>query len=288
MQINELILAPGETCQAWADDGFFFSAGAFETIAVSGRVPIALSEHLTRMERTLGFFGINAKQHDLETLVLQACATLDSAIEWALKLTVTERNRIVSLRQNPYTELNRKQGFVCDFSMVHRNESSPLSRMKTLAYAENIIEKRRAQERGVDEPLFLNARGEVAEGAVSNVFAVEGEVVTPPVSCGLLPGIMRQFAIKTARAAERPLLPADLTKADEVFLTNSLMGAMPVIRLDEARLKPGPVARMVNRAYAEETKRQKRVAEQKPQGYGQSPAGTSEGQASGNEEGSLR
>lgn len=265
MKAHEQIIAPGaEEGWAYADDGFFFGIGAFETIAVSGQTPLFLDEHLTRMEETLKFFGIEAAHADLRALALRTCAELDPTGEWALKLAVANRNRIASTRRNPYASPNAKRAFSCDFSTVRRNESSPLTRMKTLAYAENIIEKHCARERGIDEPLFLNTHGEVAEGAVSNIFAViAGEVVTPPVSCGLLPGIMRRLAIDLTEAIERPFTPSELATASEVFLTNSLMGAMPVTRLGETRFEPGPVSHMVNQAYAEKKHPRKKAVEER-------------------------
>lgn len=246
----EQIIAPGSHANVEADDGFFFGVGTFETIAVSGRVPIFFDKHLARMGEALRFLGIKADAADLRALVLRACAELDPASEMALKLTITERNRIVSFRQNPYVAPGAKCAFRCDFSDVRRCETSHFTYMKTLAYAENIVEKRYAQERGIDEPLFLNADGLIAEGAVSNIFAVfGGETVTPPVTCGLLPGIMRQFVIEKMGAQEHPLTPVELLRADEIFVTNSLMGAMPVCSIGAAAFEPGPVSRRVRDAY---------------------------------------
>lgn len=249
--MGECVIGPGARARVDADDGFFFGMGAFETIAVSGGAPVLLDDHLTRLGETLRYLGIEARRADLEMMVLRACAGLGASDDSALKLTVTERNRVVSLRRNPYAAPGAKRVFRCDFADVRRNESSPLARMKTLAYAENIMEKRRARDRAVDEPLFLNTRGEVAEGAVSNVFAViGGDVVTPPVSCGLLPGVMRHAVIGFTGAVERPITPDELLRADEVFLTNSLMGAMPVAGIGGVEFEPGSVSRDVNDAYA--------------------------------------
>lgn len=247
----EQIIAPGSHANVEADDGFFFGVGAFETIAVSGRVPIFFDEHLARMGEALRSLGIKADAADLRALVLRACAELDSASEMALKLTVTECNRIVSFRHNPYVAPGAKPAFRCDFSDVRRCETSRFTYMKTLAYAENIVEKRHARGRGIDESLFLNTDGLIAEGAVSNIFAVFGdEIVTPPVTCGLLPGVMRRFVIDKMGAQEHPLTPVELLRADEVFVTNSLMGAMPVCSIGTAAFEPGPVVNRVKRAYA--------------------------------------
>ena len=136
------------------------------------------------------------------------------------------------------------------------------------------MQKRAATARGIDEPLFLNTKGQVAEGATSNIFAViDGEVVTPPVSCGLLPGVMRDFALRVTGAKERPLMPEGLMQADEVFLTNSLIGAMPVRSIEGQSVSCGndcakarqvgqrvaqqvlyKVARQVNEAYQDEVR----------------------------------
>ena len=225
--MGECVIGPGARARVDADDGFFFGMGAFETIAVSGGAPVFLDDHLTRLDGTLRYLASSASCRLGDNGAPRMRRTRRIG-RFGLKLTVTERNRVVSLRRNPYAAPGAKRAFRCDFADVRRNESSPFARMKTLAYAENIMEKRRARGRAVDEPLFLNTRGEVAEGAVSNVFAViGGDVVTPPVSCGLLPGVMRHAVIGFTGAVERPIMPDELLRADEVFLTNSLMGACP-------------------------------------------------------------
>ena len=84
--------------------------------------------------------------------------------------------------------------------------------------------------------------------------------MTPPVSCGLLPGVMRRFAIEATGAVERSFTPAELANASEVFLTNSLMGAMPVRRIGEGAFGPGHVAREVDEAYARKVARVRRAA----------------------------
>lgn len=219
--------------QITPDDGFFFGIGVFETIALEQGVPIFFREHLARMMASLERLGITAEPRELVDLARNACQGNAVAGSKVLKLVVTEKNRFATVRANAYSDARRAAGFSCAFSEVRRNETSPLVAMKTLNYGDCILQKRAAAARGIDEPLFLNTKDQVAEGATSNIFAViQGEVVTPPVSCGLLPGVMRDFALRVTGAKERPLLPEELMQADEVFLTNSLMGAMPVRSID--------------------------------------------------------
>lgn len=215
--------------QILPDDGFFFGIGVFETIALEQGVPIFFREHLARMMASLERLGLTADPRELVDLARNACQGDAVAGSKVLKLVVTEKNRFATVRANAYNDARRAAGFSCAFSEVRRNETSPLVAMKTLNYGDCMLQKRAATARGIDEPLFLNTKGQVAEGATSNIFAViRGEVVTPPVSCGLLPGVMRNFALRVTGAKERPLMLEDFMQADEVFLTNSLMGAMSV------------------------------------------------------------
>ena len=82
---------------------------------------------------------------------------------------------------------------------------------------------------GVFDAIFLNARGEVCEGARSNVFIERhGVLLTPPLACGLLPGVMRRHLLESGRARESVLMLDDLTNADAVYLANALRGLFPV------------------------------------------------------------
>lgn len=235
-----------------ADDGFFFGVGAFETIAVEQGVPLFLLEHIDRMMAALDYLGIGATREELVRLVRSACEGDARTGREALKLTVTKENRLATMRENGYDSARISEGFQCAFSDVRKNETSPLVAMKTLNYGDNILLKRAFAAQGIDEPLFLNSKGQVAEGATSNVFAVFGdEVATPPVSCGLLPGIMRDFAMSVVNATERVIVPEELLAADEVFLTNSLMGAMPVRSIGCSVFLERTISRLVNDAYQE-------------------------------------
>ena len=84
----------------------------------------------------------------------------------------------------------------------------------------------RAQLHGHAEVLFRNERDEVTEGAISNLFARFGaHLVTPPIGCGLLPGIARAVALaERPGASEAVLTVDDLAQADELFICNAVRG----------------------------------------------------------------
>lgn len=83
---------------------------------------------------------------------------------------------------------------------------------------------------GAIDAIFCNERGEVCEGGISNVFLeIDGGLVTPPVACGLLPGIMRAEIIRVRKAHERVVFPADLEAAQALYITNSVRGILRVV-----------------------------------------------------------
>ena len=87
----------------------------------------------------------------------------------------------------------------------------------------------RARAEGFGEVFFFNERGEVTEGAISNVFVrLGGRLVTPPAGVGALPGVLRRHLIETGQAEERVLTLADIADAEAVFMGNSVRGLVRV------------------------------------------------------------
>lgn len=103
---------------------------------------------------------------------------------------------------------------------------TPLLRHKTTERA--LYDRTRAAlPDGIDEALFLNTRGEAAEGTISNVFADLGAgLVTPPLASGCLPGILRAELLASGRAREAILTAEDLPRA-RLFMGNVLRGLIP-------------------------------------------------------------
>ena len=230
------------------DDGFQFGLGVFETIALEQGRPVFLKEHLRRMQTAADFFGLGemadrglTEEGILQWLERQAKGTAENGqreatakclVHGGLKIMLSKENLILSLRENHYHPVQYKKGFTMDFSTVRRNETSPLVVHKTMNYGDCILEKRAATKTGMDERIFLNTKGQIAEGCVSNIFFVRnGNICTPAQSCGLLPGIMRAYVLQVTEAKETMLYPEDLADCEECFVTNSLMGIMPVRQL---------------------------------------------------------
>lgn len=226
--------------QITLDEGYQFGLGLFETVSVKQGTPLFLSWHLERLRHSMETLGLRQKIDESRILSWLDGQPAEQKTHHALKIMVSAENLLFTMRPNPYTPARIRDGFRLSYSDIYRNETSPLVRHKTLNYGDCILEKRRAGTLGADELIFCNSRGEICEGTTTNIFFVRGgNLLTPPLSCGLLPGILRRFVLTHFPVEERPLKKEDVPRMDECFVTNSLMGIMPVTALDEKVFPPG-------------------------------------------------
>ena len=151
-----------------------------------------------------------------------------------------------------------ERGFKATLSSLRRDSQSPLSRLKSTSYLANVLARREARAAGGDEGIVLNEKGCLAEGSTSNIFLVsQGVLVTPSLESGILPGITREAVLEIARclniaAAEREVGLAELTQAEEAFVTSSLLEIMPLTSFDGKAIgagKPGGLTRKLMAAY---------------------------------------
>jgi branched-chain amino acid aminotransferase len=119
-----------------------------------------------------------------------------------------------------------------------------------------VIARELARAQGADEALRLDAGGHAIEGATCNLFAVTGGLVTtPPADTGALPGIVRARVLALCgqagvRTRVCPLTLQDVRGAEELFVTSSLRGVVPVLRLDGELRSRGPITLQIAAAYA--------------------------------------
>jgi len=151
-----------------------------------------------------------------------------------------------------------ESGFKATLSSLRRNSQSPLSRLKSTCYMENILARMAARAAGCDEAILLNEQGYLAEGSTTNIFLMNNrELVTPSLESGVLPGITREAVLEIARAAniktmERQVELKELIEAEEAFVTNSILELMPLTLLDGKPIgtgKPGQLTKELLAAY---------------------------------------
>ncbi|GAB4435531.1 MAG: hypothetical protein Kow0031_17260 [Anaerolineae bacterium] len=106
------------------------------------------------------------------------------------------------------------------------DSADPFLRHKTTR--RQVYEAARAAHPDVNEVLLWNERGELTEATITNVvLKIEGEMLTPPANCGLLPGTFREHLLANSIIREQPLTVADLQRCDELFLINSVRRWVP-------------------------------------------------------------
>lgn len=227
-----------------------FGYGLFETLRVTGEnieVPLL---HYERMSKGTEILGLDMPDYEIWLAGLQEVVQREGRnSDYALRVTLSGGSGpefppqwLYHLRSIPYNERDYAEGIPVAILSSLRNEYSPLVQIKSTNYMENILAKKEAEAQGAREGVWLNTKGHLAEGTMSNLFFVkEGVLFTPSVACGCLPGTRRQLVLECADKLGIPCevgeFPLEFIEdAEEVFLTNALMGIMPVSQIDERRI----------------------------------------------------
>ena len=262
------VISPGHEARVSVlDNGFTFGDGVYETLRTYDRRPLLLGPHIARLRASADRLGITIPDGD-GVLRERLGALLDRAghKDSFIRIIVTRgvgdisynfgrvKGPTVVMVVKPfetYPEGHYTEGIALVVVAVRRNHPLALDpAIKSCNLLNNILAVRETQARGAHEAILLNDRGEVAECASSNIFAVRGgRVVTPPLSAGILAGITRAAVMEVGREVgvemiEETLSVADVSAADEVFITSSLKEAMPVRTIDGRTIgagRPGPV-----------------------------------------------
>lgn len=228
------------------DDGLFFSKGIFETILIKDKA-IFLNEHLKRLNNGLKVLKIDSKVAKSEVENFISDNKLKDCI---LKIVVTDKNLIFTTRENQYKKEHYKRGFKVTISNVLRNSTSRLVYIKSTAYIENIIEKNEAKNLGFDDILFLNENGYLTESSVSNIFFVKNaKIYSPSIDMGLLNGTVRNWIIKNFDVNLGAYKLEDILNADEVFLTNSVVGIIKVSSINNIEFNSNVVIDKISKKY---------------------------------------
>lgn len=151
------------------------------------------------------------------------------------------------------------KGVRVTFSSWRRGDPNiiPPAAKATGAYINASMAKLEATQAGFDEAIMLNPHGRVSEATGQNLFMVKnGELLTPPLVDGPLPGITRESIMHVARDQgipmyERSLTRADLYTAEELFLTGSATEVIPIREIDGRTFEPGPVTQTLQQRYAD-------------------------------------
>lgn len=209
-----------------------FGIGIFETIKVENERPIFLEKHLNRLKVSSSDLDFEIENSFFEKLKLEVETACKERHNEALRLTISKEGYDFEFRNIQYSKKDYEVGFKLKKAETIRGNSK-LFRYKTCNYMENIIEKNIALKEGFQEAIYFDFENNLLEGSMSNIFLIDNkdQIVTPSLQKPILPGIMREVVIETAKIKnykirEDKITEKDLLKAKSVFITNSLVEIM--------------------------------------------------------------
>lgn len=242
--LNGSLLSEADARIAPDDRGLLLADGVFETIRLQGAAPCHLPAHLKRLHIGAALLGIPIPHTDATlAAALSATAAANRLANGILRLTLTRGPglRGLSPLSNP-----RPTVLIAAFPLpaplpparlviatrTRRNAYSPLSRIKSLNYGDNLLARMEATDRGADEALLLNGDSLLACATIATVLVhKDGHWLTPPVSDGALPGIARARLLWAGLISEASISAILLSTLPPILLCNSL-GLRETISLD--------------------------------------------------------
>lgn len=243
--LNGQMVRGGDASLSLFDRGARDGGGIFETVRVYAGQPFDWTRHMERLVLAAAVLGfpVPSAPSRLRHALAQVLAN-EGLSDAVARLTVTRgiaggrpTRTGAWVEAEPLTGRlwpGTRRGAATVVISRRPFHPGPIGAFKTTSRLAYDLAREEARAENADEALLVGANGELYEGAVSNVFVVQrGEVLTPPLTHGILPGIVRARVLELCAASriparEAPLTRADLDSADEVFLTNSVQEIVPV------------------------------------------------------------
>jgi branched-chain amino acid aminotransferase len=217
--------------------------GIFETLKTIRGLPFALSRHLSRANRSASILGLKIESDDgirreIEGVLSRAPSSLHFG---RLRVSFHSTGELELLHETYHPWTGPARLVILNLPI---NQDSPLIGLKTLPYTENVECLMAARNQGFDEGIRLNSRGEVAEGATSNlIFKIDGRWFTPNLASGALPGITRGLALEWLDIHESVISKQELEISESIYLLSSLKDFQPVAILGDRLLAIDTVLR---------------------------------------------
>jgi 4-amino-4-deoxychorismate lyase len=253
------------------DRGFQYGDGIFETLAVANGEPLLWDAHMRRFFRGATRLGLEAPAEELlRREAGQVCAGVKRGV---LKIVLTRGisgrgyapamdaapTRTVGLLPWPdYPARHRTDGVSVQFCHTLITRHNILAGLKHLNRLEQIL-ARMELKNDCTEGLMQDETGHVIEGTMTNLFIVSRDtLLTPDLSLSGVAGVMRDLVLERAPALSLDsrivgLKREHILDADEMFLTNSLIGVWPVRRIDSREYPVGPITRRIQEAVRDAT-----------------------------------
>jgi 4-amino-4-deoxychorismate lyase len=267
-----MILINGENHAqiAISDRGFQYGDGLFETIEVLNGRLILIEQHLQRLN--FGCEKLLIPPPDKQLLLNEAAKITQNLSHGVLKIIITrgsggrgykppdniQPTRVLSLHPFPdYSPTFQKEGIVARFCQQRLGLNPTLAGLKHLNRLEQVLARAEWNTPEIQEGLMLDLNGHVIEGTMSNVFFVKNNILyTPSLRQAGIAGIMRDFVLQTAQKSgiqveQGTFSPEQLLEADELFVTNSIIGIWGIQSLASQSFIIGDITRMLQTRLAQ-------------------------------------
>ncbi|MGR9074367.1 MAG: D-amino acid aminotransferase [Gammaproteobacteria bacterium] len=267
--LNGSYLPLSEAKVSVLDRGFLFGDGVYEVIPSYAGKLFRLEDHLARLDNSLNNIRL-ASPHSREEWRDIFARLLEDRLDQYIYLQITRG--VASKRDHAFPAGIKPTVFAMSAPIVKLEGRETgvraitiddtrweLCHVKATTLLANILLRQQAVEKNCAEAVLIKD-GYVTEGAASNVFAVlNGVLTTPPKNNEILPGITRDVILELASSnripfEERTIKAAELSQADEIWLTSSTREILPVVEIDSRAVadgKPGPVWKRMNEIFQE-------------------------------------
>ena len=240
------------------DRGLLLGDGVFDTAMVVNGNVFQREAHIERLFHSCEILGYGIDRASLEQHYM---IDADVPVLASMRVTITggagPRGLAAPVQRSPnvivsIAPLSKTMCFSkvrVQLSNIRRNETSPVSNLKSVNYLDHIVAATEARNAGYDDALLFNTQNEVACALVGNVFVILGhKLFTPPIEAGIIPGVIRGLIIKSAAhlglsVEEKSMDADDLRRADGVFVTNSLRLLASVVSIGNCAIS-GNAARI--------------------------------------------
>lgn len=224
---------------------FRYGDGLFETIKAHDYTLLFLDDHLRRLEKGAEMIGLKTPQflnstwlYNEAKKIMQRSRLKDTVVRLALYRkgggrytpVTNEADVIISIDEAPGSFGLNKKGLSVDVYTDHLKPITQLGGLKSSNALYYVLASNYKRLKGLDEAILVNESGHVCEGTSSNVFVLmKQKLITPGVTQGCVPGVMRKQVIEIAKKGgievlQSPIHPETLNMADEVFFTNCSTG----------------------------------------------------------------
>jgi branched-chain amino acid aminotransferase len=218
------------------EHGFPKGTGIFETIKTVNGQPVALARHMRRAISSAAELGIILP--DEERIRRELMAVLSKDVFPVGRLRLSFADNLFHISHSEYEELSESA------RLNFYSQTVPGLIHKVFPYDHRFSIIQAANDEGFHDSILFNSKNEITETAVANVvFRIEDSWVTPPISAGVLPGVVRAIAIENCGVRVRAIHVSEIPEIQSGFLLSSLRIAQPIEFIGDMKIGIGDASR---------------------------------------------